>query len=563
VVVGAVLDHVADVDIVEDVARADVLLPRAPDIDESVVVAGLGELRGEVGVAPGQPGRREPTVEGDEFPWRGVGPGLAERLNLAPVAVVQRARILDEECQVGVVAPPVVVVGVRGVADDAVVDVGLTPLGERLADALAGGPGEVLQFGVVGVRDASYGGVVHVGGGGGTDKTSADCDEPTRVVSLSGLAVDAGDMDRSYNRRSSSEHKRMASAYPAERAVEINATEQQLRSGNSPYTTGAAFAPSEVKEHTLGYDVKIPIGGAEIELQYKSLRAVIENRSFSRNGSYDGFRFPFEPEQAETLLLRAAGVGRAFYALPVVTSSTELTDALEKTVFVDVAGLAVAFLRAGVRHVSTNHDFGQLHDQSQLYVVPDHTDTPAAVYVKERSNSYANAGLYTKVPDTHVHTWEELVGGTLGGRFGTPVVRNGTRAPEYPRRCRYLASMNRLVSGETDSPEAVELVESYLNDQWQESLVREPLTDDASIVADGRTVVVNQRDGTRGEYAMPPEDAFDANETVVSVGETVLRYATDRDVDKYSEEPAGPEPQLTGGDGSLALGEGQRRVVGL
>jgi hypothetical protein len=354
----------------------------------------------------------------------------------------------------------------------------------------------------------------------------------------------------------------MSSTYPAERAVEINATEQQLRPENSPYTTGAAFAPSEVEEHTLGYDVKIPAGGVEIELQYKSLRSIIEDRSFSQNGSYDGVRFPFDPEQAETLILRAAGVGRVFYALPVVSSSTELTDSLDKAVFVDVAGLAVALLQTGIRRTATTHDFDQLYDWSQLYVVPDHSDTPAAVYLKKRSNSYADPTLYTKIKDTHVHTWEDLVGGTLGGRFGTPVVRNGNRVAGYQRRCRYLASMDRLVSGKTDSAEAVDLVESYLRNQYQEALVFELLTDDASITANGRAVVVNQGDGNRDEYPMPAKNAFEANEVVVSACKTVLEYATHRDADGQSEDLVEVEPQMADRAGSLALSGGQRRVVG-
>lgn len=355
----------------------------------------------------------------------------------------------------------------------------------------------------------------------------------------------------------------MSSTYPAERAVEINATEQQLRSRHSPYTTGAAFAPSEVEEHRLGYDVQIPVGGVEVELQYKSIRSAIDDREFSAGRSYDAYRFPFNPEQAETLIVRAAGVGQTFYALPVVESAAGLPSTLDRTVFVDVAGLASAFFGKGVSHTVSGGGFDQLHAQSQLYVVPKHTDAPAAVYLKERSNSYADPGLYTKISSLHIHTWDEIVGGTLSGAFGTPVVRNGARAPEYERRCRYLPSMNQLVSSDTEYGEAAGAVETYLSERGRQPREYDPLTDDVRHSERRTEVAIEGVDDDRRWYPTPSDDTFGAGEAVLSVCDAVRECASSRQNRTERAEVVGSGPRIVGTDSPLAFSRGQRRVVGL
>lgn len=359
----------------------------------------------------------------------------------------------------------------------------------------------------------------------------------------------------------------VVSSYPAERAVEINATEQQLRADTGPYTTGAVFAPSEVAEHELGYDVEIPVGGAEIELQYKAVRTEIDSRAFESGRQYDAHRFKFNSAQAETLLGRATRRGVMFYALPTITDSNNLASALEQTVFVDVIGIAQISVDIGMPGVVGTHESGWLHDRSQFYVARGHPDEPAAVYLKEETSAYADPELYEKIPSRYVHTWEELVGGTLAGVFGTPVVRSGEPAFGYERRCRYLHTMAEIVSGRRKGAEAADAVRSYLAEVQGRSGTVDPITDGVRVNEHDRFAEIETPDG-RQTYRLPPDEV----KQEVDPGQAFCNALLDSlDWVKWEEEEQryesdysdGYESEIGGTDHPLALRGGYRRVVGL
>ena len=186
------------------------------------------------------------------------------------------------------------------------------------------------------------------------------------------------------------------STYPSESSLVVNATEQQLSKG--PFTGGIAIAPSQREEAEGGYDIAFDTA-SRLELQYKAVYSEIDDRAFRSGKSLTAVKFPFNGAQAETLLGRQAGSGTAFYALPIVTEISGLSDVLGATVFLDVVGLEDL--------PKSPSDFSEY---TAFWVTVDNGPwIDPEVYLKDGMVSkYSEPRAYHRIDDQYLYTWAEL-----------------------------------------------------------------------------------------------------------------------------------------------------------
>jgi hypothetical protein len=203
------------------------------------------------------------------------------------------------------------------------------------------------------------------------------------------------------------------SPYPSESSLVVNATQQQL--SQSPFTGGVAIAPSQREEAKGGYDIAFE-AASRLELQYKAVYSEIDERMFRSGHTLDAVKFPFNGEQARTLVGRQTAPGTAFYALPVVTDVSGLGDILGTTVFLDVCGLETL--------PKPLTDF----EEYTAFWVPVNNGTPmfSEVHLKDGEiPQYSEPRAYDRIDGEYVYTWSEFKRLTHAGVTGVPVRTRG------------------------------------------------------------------------------------------------------------------------------------------
>lgn len=198
-------------------------------------------------------------------------------------------------------------------------------------------------------------------------------------------------------------------SYPSESSLVVNATQQQL--SQSPFTGGVAIAPSQREEAKGGYDIAFETA-SRLELQYKAVYSEIDERTFRSGHTLDAVKFPFNGEQARTLVRRQTAPGTAFYALPVVTDVSGLGDILGTTVFVDVCALE-----------TLRKPLSEFEEYTAVWV-PVNNGTPmfSEVYLKDGEvPQYSEPRAYDCIDGKYVYSWSELQRVTHAGVTGVPV----------------------------------------------------------------------------------------------------------------------------------------------
>jgi hypothetical protein len=219
------------------------------------------------------------------------------------------------------------------------------------------------------------------------------------------------------------------SSYPSESSLVVNATQQQL--SHSPFTGGVAIAPSQREEAKGGYDIAFE-AASRVELQYKAVYSEIDERTFRSGHTVDAVKFPFNGEQARTLVGRQTAPGTAFYALPVVTDVSGLGDILGTTVFLDVCGLETLPKPAS--------DF----EEYTAFWVPVNNGAPtfSELYLKDGEvPQYSEPRAYDRIDGDYVYTWSEIKRLTHAGVTGVTVRARG--ASQAAARYRELVSFER------------------------------------------------------------------------------------------------------------------------
>ena len=123
-------------------------------------------------------------------------------------------------------------------------------------------------------------------------------------------------------------------------------------------------------------------------------------------------KFPFNGQQAKTLLGRAPLPGVAFYALPVVTDLSGLGDVLGSTVFIDVEAFATLPKREE-----------DLHEYTAFWV-PTNGSSPtfSAVYLKDKTEPrYSQPRAYHRIEPQFLYTWPEIRTLTRATIVGVPL----------------------------------------------------------------------------------------------------------------------------------------------
>ena len=215
--------------------------------------------------------------------------------------------------------------------------------------------------------------------------------------------------------------------YPSESSLLVNATQQQLTKGD--FDAGVAIVPTQHEEAEGGYDIEFSTA-SRLELQYKAVYSEIGDRTFEPGHPQTAVKFPFNGQQAKTLLGRAPLPGLTFYALPVVTDLTGLGDVLGSTVFLDVEALAT---------LPKHQD--NLHEYTALWV-PVHGSNPtfSAVYLKDKTESrYSKPSAYHRIDSQFLYTWSEIKALTRASLIGAPLRTHSSTSPAlgYQKLRRY------------------------------------------------------------------------------------------------------------------------------
>lgn len=101
--------------------------------------------------------------------------------------------------------------------------------------------------------------------------------------------------------------------YPSESSLLVNATQQQLAKGD--FDAGVAIVPTQHEEAEGGYDIELSTA-SRLELQYKAVYSEIDDRTFEPGHPQTAVKFPFNGQQAKTLLGRAPLPGLTFLRTP-------------------------------------------------------------------------------------------------------------------------------------------------------------------------------------------------------------------------------------------------------
>lgn len=205
--------------------------------------------------------------------------------------------------------------------------------------------------------------------------------------------------------------------YPSESSLLVNATQQQLAKGD--FDAGVAIVPTQHEEAEGGYDIEFSTA-SRLELQYKAVYSEIDDRTFEPGHSQTAIKFPFNGQQAKTLLGRAPLPGLTFYALPVVTDLTGLGDVLSTTAFLDVEAL-----------VTLPKHQDDLHEYTAFWVpVRGSTPTFSAIYLKDKTESrYSEPSAYHRIDSDFLYTWPELRTLTRATVIGAPLRTHSSTTP--------------------------------------------------------------------------------------------------------------------------------------
>lgn len=205
--------------------------------------------------------------------------------------------------------------------------------------------------------------------------------------------------------------------YPSESSLLVNATQQQL--ATSDFDAGVAIAPTQHEEATGGYDIEFSTA-SRLEIQYKAVYGEIDDRTFDPGRPQTAVKFPFNGQQAKTLLGRVPLPGLTFYALPVVTDLSGLGDVLGLTVFIDVAALATLPKRQE-----------NLHEYTAFWV-PINGSSPmfSGVYLKDKTEPrYSEPKAYHRIEPQFLYTWSEIKELTRATLVGIPLRTHSRSSP--------------------------------------------------------------------------------------------------------------------------------------
>ncbi|WP_254768403.1 hypothetical protein [Salinilacihabitans rarus] len=205
--------------------------------------------------------------------------------------------------------------------------------------------------------------------------------------------------------------------YPSESSLLVNATQQQLAKGD--FDAGVAIVPTQHEEAEGGYDIEFSTA-SRLELQYKAVYSEIDDRTFDPGHPQTAVKFPFNGQQAKTLLGRAPLPGLTFYALPVVTDLTGLGDVLGTTVFLDVEAFAT---------LPKHQD--DLHEYTAFWVpVRGSSPTFSSVYLKDKTEPrYSEPRAYHRIDSDFLYTWSEIKTLTRATLVGAPLRTHSSTAP--------------------------------------------------------------------------------------------------------------------------------------
>lgn len=208
--------------------------------------------------------------------------------------------------------------------------------------------------------------------------------------------------------------------YPYENTLTTNSTHQQLIDPRTPFARGTVLSPSRIEEGEEGYDVKHE-WAKQLEYQYKRPANDVSDREVERRRNVDCFAFPFDGNQAWTLITRNPIPRAAFYVLPLVDSGSQLGNILNHTVFVDVQGLLVTTRRTGI----------DLTKFSRLYVSEE--SNPSA-YLKDSNMDWRTRDAYRRIPDIYTYTWSEVAEGIQACHIGVRVRQSGSPTVDFQFR---------------------------------------------------------------------------------------------------------------------------------
>jgi len=317
--------------------------------------------------------------------------------------------------------------------------------------------------------------------------------------------------------------------YPSESSLLVNATQQQLAKGD--FDAGVAVVPTQHEEATGGYDIEFS-AAARLELQYKAVYSEIDDRTFDPGRSHTAVKFPFNGQQAKTLLGRVPLPGLTFYALPVVTDLTGLGDVLGSTVFLDVEALATLPKRQE-----------NLHEYTAFWV-PTNRSSPtfSAVYLKDKTEPrYSQPGAYHRIDSRFIYTWSEIKALTRATIAGVPLRTHSRPAPAqgYQQLLDYESQLlesrfphelvDKQLSLEPDDWDTFEAVVSEVEQRSQEvrdTIIQErPTWDSLTLSQQG---VLESHD-----YLLEPE-LMDVSQRA-SIRAALLTYP-DEDVDDVDDQ---------------------------
>lgn len=214
------------------------------------------------------------------------------------------------------------------------------------------------------------------------------------------------------------------STLPNENTLEVNVTSDQLSSLSTVFRKQTAIAPTRVAEGGdsktgtpwgKGYDIKLE-SAKELVFQHKAPR-----KARVRGPGDDDIQWLYYKVNMEQIytLIRQYAPGEAFLALPAVPQQAHLTEALKRTVFVDVYAVFLHTLknRRKTRYILVEYQ-------------PGASSTPL-VSAKYATNKYAMKGLdthpYYQLSDRTqkgmmgVYSWKDLRSKIQQCDYGLPI----------------------------------------------------------------------------------------------------------------------------------------------
>lgn len=239
---------------------------------------------------------------------------------------------------------------------------------------------------------------------------------------------------------------------PYENTLTTNSTHQQLIKLGKPFADATVLSPSRVEEGAKGYDIKHE-GAKQLEYQYKRAINIVSSREVAPRQTRDCFAYPFDGEQAQTLITRNPVPDAAYYVLPLVETERQLASILDHTVFVDVQGLVATSRRAGLR----------LDDFSRLYVSDD---VAKDVYLKHAETDWRQPNAYHPIPSEFTYTWDAFADRLRHCRAGLLVRASGsaTLTDQFRAKQRLDRTLNKFAVVPREEAPSVQEVTSLVNE---------------------------------------------------------------------------------------------------